>query len=432
MKPSVFSGFSVKFAAMFRERLFQNAGYLLVANYLPGLVGFVFWALAGNLYGAHDIGLASVVISAATLLAMVANLGLSIGLIRFLPAASDRPSMLQTVFGINLVAGCLFALGYLAGAPWWAAKLAAEIHGVTFNLVFVVLVIVIAVGAVVRDVFVAYREAKYSFAYTLVSQLARVLLIFPFVGRGSLGLISSTMIAFGLALIFSASLHLRKVEPTYRLTTRGDSAILNTLVPFSLGSHLTNLLLVLPQLIFPMLIMEILGPVPSAHAYIPLMIGWMITGPAVALLNSAFAESSNDHEGADRILWRTGGFAIGVSLITAVLVYFLAAPLLSLFGPEYAQNSSGLLRLLALASPFITFNQAFINYLRIYKKVKMMTVLNLFLTVMIMGMAVVVIPRLGINGSGVSVLAAYVIMTVFSAVIIWRERYNGRFLLPKH
>jgi len=432
MKPSFFSGFGVKFAGMFRQRLYQNAGYLLMANYLPGLVGFVFWALAGNLYGAHDIGLASVVISAATLLAMLANLGLSIGLIRFLPAASDRPRLLQTVFIVNLVTGILFALGYLAGAPWWAAKLTAELGGVTFNLVFVTLVSVIAVGAIVRDAFVAYREAKYSFAYTLVSQLARVVLIFPFVGRGSLGLVTSTMLAFILALAFSAGLHLRKVEPAYRLTSRVDVSMLGTLIPFSLGSHLTNLLLVLPQLVFPMLILELLGPVPSAHAYIPLMIGWMITGPAVALLNSAFAESSNDHDGADRILWRTGGVAIGVSLITAVAVYSLAAPLLSLFGPEYTQNSSGLLRLLALASPFITFNQAYINYLRIYKKVKLMTLLNLFLSAMIMGLAVVAIPRLGINGSGVSVLAAYIIMTAVSSVIIWRERHNRRSLLTEN
>jgi len=109
-----------------------------------------------------------------------------------------------------------------------------------------------------------------------------------------------------------------------------------------------------------------------------------------------------------------------------------SAPLLSLFGLEYAQNSSGLLRLLALASPFITFNQAYINYLRIYKKVKLMTLLNLFLSAMIMGLAVVAIPRLGINGSGVSVLAAYIIMTAVSSVIIWRERHNRRSLLTEN
>ena len=422
MKSPFLSNLTVKVRGVLQQRMYQNAGYLLVANYLPGLVGFVFWALAGNLYGAHDLGLTSVVISAATLLAMLANLGLSTGLIRFLPSVTDRPRLLQTVFAGNLIACLAFTGIYLAGAPLWAANLTAELNGAAFYGIFITLVVTITLGAIVRDAFVAYRAAKYSFAYTLISQLARVAFLFLFIGRGAQGLITSTMLAFGLGLIFSAGLHLRRVEPAYRLTSRLDVGVLNTLVPFSLGSHLTNILLVLPQLVFPMLILELLGPVPSAHAYIPLMIGWMITGPAVALLNSAFAESSNEHEQANRILWRSGRLAIGVSLITAVLVYILATPLLSLFGAEYAQNSSGLLRLLALAAPFITFNQAYINYLRVYKKVKLMTLINLILSLLVMGLAVITIPRLGINGSGVSVLVAYAVMTAVSALIIWRDR----------
>jgi len=408
------------------QRLYQNAGYLLAANFLPGLVGFVFWAIAGNLFGSRDIGLASVVYSAATLLAILANLGLSTGLIRFLPASPDRPRLLQTAFAANLAAGVICAAIYLAGAPIWAANLIADLNGTEFYAIFPGLVVVITLGAIVRDAFVAYRVAKYSFAYTLVSQVARIAFLFLFIGRGAQGLVVSTLCAFGLGLIYSAGLHLRKVEPGYRLTSGLDVRSLGTLIPFSLGSHLTNLLLFVPQLVFPMVILEILGPVPSAHAYIPLMIGWMITSPAVALLNSAFAESSHDQGNADRILWRSGGIAVAVTLVIGALVYVLARPLLSLIGAEYVEASTGLLRLLALAAPLITFNQAYINYLRVYKKVRLMTVLNLVLTVLIMGIAFITIPRLGINGAGVSVLAAYGVMALVAAGILLGETRNRR------
>lgn len=411
-----------KVRGMLRQPLYQNAGYLLAANFLPGLIGFVFWALAGKLFGAHAVGLASVVFSAATLLAMLANLGLSIGLIRYLPSSVDRPALLQTVFAANLAASLAFGGIYLAGAPLWAANLIAELHGAGFIAVFLALTAAITLGAIVRDTFVAYRAAKYTFAYTLVSQVARIGFLLVFIGRGASGLVSSTMLAFALGLVFSSGLHLRKVEPAYRLSSRVDAGVLRQLIPFSLGSHLTNVLLFVPQLVFPMMILEMLGAVPSAHAYIPLMIGWMVTSPAVALLNSAFAESSHDLERADRILWRTGGLAVGISVVVGAGVYALAGPLLSLVGAEYVEASQGLLRLLAVAAPLITFNQAYINYLRIYKKVRLMTVLNLALTAVIMGLAAVMIPRMGIDGAGVSVLAAYGFMAVVSTGILWNER----------
>ncbi|MRR31408.1 hypothetical protein EG834_14045, partial [bacterium] len=164
MKSPFLSSLTTKTCGIFQQRIYQNAGYLLVANYLPGLVGFVFWALAGNLYGAHDLGLTSVVISAATLLAMLANLGLSTGLIRFLPSVTDRPRLLQTVFAGNLIACLAFTGIYLLGAPLWASNLTAALHGASFYGIFIALVVTITLGAIVRDAFVAYRTAKYSFA----------------------------------------------------------------------------------------------------------------------------------------------------------------------------------------------------------------------------------------------------------------------------
>ena len=63
-----------------------RGSYALVANTVgTNVIGAVYWAVAARLYGPEDLGRATALISALTLVATLSQLNLSNTLMRFLP-----------------------------------------------------------------------------------------------------------------------------------------------------------------------------------------------------------------------------------------------------------------------------------------------------------------------------------------------------------
>ena len=81
--------------------LFLNAVFIWGSNTLPALFGVAYWWLASRIYSPADIGLASGVISAATLIGMLSRLGLDVSLIRLLPETENQDSFLSSVIVFN-------------------------------------------------------------------------------------------------------------------------------------------------------------------------------------------------------------------------------------------------------------------------------------------------------------------------------------------
>jgi len=411
-----------KISQILREKLYINAVYMLIVNVFPGIIGAFFWMVAGNLYGERVVGLASAVLSAVSLVAMLANLGLSTSLIRFLPETKDKARLLKTAYSLVLIASLLLDCIYLLGAPIWAHQLISELNNATFIGLFLIFTVVTSFGGIVRDTFLAFREAKYACFYTIIAQILRIVLLFSCVYLGTLGLIMSNAIAFAMALTVSILIFLKIIFPSFSWRFELNLLIIKQIIPYSIGNHLTNVLISVQSLVFPMIILELLGPVSSAHAYIPLILGGMILAPGSALASSAFTESTNDLNNADRILKKTGLISALLSFLIGSSVLILGPSLLSLFGKGYATESVRLLRLLSLASPFISFNQAYFTYLRTYKRLRLLMTLNIFLTASILSLAWMLLPQIGIEGCGYSILTCNILIDVFIFLFEFNKR----------
>ena len=71
------------------DPLFKNAYFLMFSSLTSAGSGFFFWLIAARFYSTSDIGLASAIISAMGLIAMLSLLGFDISLVRFLPECSS-------------------------------------------------------------------------------------------------------------------------------------------------------------------------------------------------------------------------------------------------------------------------------------------------------------------------------------------------------
>src|SRR5699024_4418201 len=107
-----------------------NATALILSTGLTSVAGFAFWALAARLLPTHAVGVGTAMVSAMTLLANLATLGLRNGLVRFLPAAGAAARrVIAGAYAASAGAAVAAAAVFLAGQRWWAPQLAFLLDG---------------------------------------------------------------------------------------------------------------------------------------------------------------------------------------------------------------------------------------------------------------------------------------------------------------
>jgi O-antigen/teichoic acid export membrane protein len=66
-----------------QDKVLRNSFFLMVSTLLMAGLGFVFWVVVARLYSPAEVGLATSLIAASTLIAYVSQLGLNNTLVRF-------------------------------------------------------------------------------------------------------------------------------------------------------------------------------------------------------------------------------------------------------------------------------------------------------------------------------------------------------------
>ena len=394
-----------------RDRpLLLNAVYIFGVSISAGLFGLVYWAMAGRWFQPEEIGLASGVISVVTLLAGFGALGFGYGLLRFLPEAEHPLRLLNTVYTFSCLLAASAGLVFLSGSRWWFPELSEIGGGNSFPAIFLLFIVSVTLGSLVRDSFVARRQARYAWRYTLLAAVARLLLLIPLIGRGAAGLVASSALAYTLALVVSAAVFLPAIQPGYRPVLILSRVELSRLLPFSSGNYMVVLITQLSQTMLPLLVIRQLGLAAGGYAYIALMVAGLLTAPGVALSTSALVESANSPGTARPVLRQAAGIGMLFSLAAGGLLYLFGPWGLQLFGPNYAKETVSLLRLLALSIPLFVLVQFYFTYLRFRKMTRRLVLLAGLLVFLTLGAVWVWLPALGIAAVGAGILFANLVL----------------------
>jgi O-antigen/teichoic acid export membrane protein len=413
---------AAKVAALLRQPLFANAGYLLGVNLVGALVGFVFWGLAARLYRPEDVGTASAVISAVALVSGIAGLGMGTGVVRFLPEARSPGRFLNSIFTFNALAALPIAIVYLIGVSVWSPSLVALRENNLYIVGFLAYVTAATVGAIVQMAFVARRRAGYALIHTCVLHGWRLLLVAVLTRLGAVGLVGSMAVSVVLATTVSLGVLLPRVESGYRLRPDLVWRDLIAIIPYSAGNYIASLLAQSSQLILPLMILETLGPASSGYAYIAWMLGNLLTTPGLALAGSAFAEGSNSPQRLSAILARATALGFALTIPAAIVLGIVAPWVLLLFGDSYAQEGSGLLRWMAAAAPLAVLTGLYFTHLRVRKQVVRLMFLSCIIAATTLGMTAALVSRLGIAVSGVGWLVGNGLVVVMALWQVVRDR----------
>ncbi|MCL0050759.1 oligosaccharide flippase family protein [Dehalococcoidia bacterium] len=203
---------------LFHIPLYSNAIYLIAASAVNALFGFAFWLIAARFYSPVAVGLASAAISAASLLAMLANLGLGYGLIRFLPhSGKNASSIINSCFSLGSLTSVVLALIFLGGINLWSPALLFIKQNPVYLTVFVLFALASTLSILTGETFIAERRAGFVLAKGIIFNLLRLpLVILLAVFFHSFGIFASLTIALGMALLIGISFFLPQAQPGYR------------------------------------------------------------------------------------------------------------------------------------------------------------------------------------------------------------------------
>jgi O-antigen/teichoic acid export membrane protein len=143
---------------------------------------------------------------------------------------------------------------------------------------------------------------------------------------------------------------------------------------YALVNYVTNQIDRAPDTLLPLIVVNQLGPDAGAYFYVAWTMGRAMGLWASAVADSFFAEGSNDPAQAPTYAWRSvklGLFLTGGLTLAMVLGGKLV---LSIYGPNYVEQSAVLLYWMAFASVFEVLQSIFASYLRIQNRLGMVFV----------------------------------------------------------
>jgi len=418
--------------SLYGVSLYRNAVYLMVGTAVADITGFAFWIIAARFYSVEAVGLGSAIIAALGLLAIFSELGLGIGLIRFLPGAGkDGNDMMNSCFTLSGLASVAVALIFLAGLRFWSPALLVVRQHPIFFTAFVVFAVATALQPLVSNVFLAKLNTKFIVIKGVITGSLKIalILIFAMFFTNAFGIFASTGLAVAIALLFAAFWFLPKVQNGYRLFPKIEKRVLNELSHYAAGNYVARILLLMTPLVLPLVVLNILGAEMNAYFYIAWTVAVVFQVIPSSIFNSLFAEGSNDEASIRTNTAKSLKFTFLLLLPLTLLILIIAEKLLLLFGQAYADNAALLLRIVVVAVIPWGINYLYVSIERVRKNIKGIITVAAVATCLSLGLSCFLMLEMGLVGVGIGYAAGQTIVAIAVVIHLWR-RYHPRITVP--
>ena len=392
--------------ALHGEPLLRNGHVLTASSVLAAALGAIFWVLATSWYDTATVGRSYAALSAVLLLSGIGQLNLADVLVRFMPSAGPRAGRLaRRCYLAGGLSTAVFAVVFLLLVPEIAPGLGYLREPVT--------AICFVAGAAGYSIFIMQDGALTGLRRTgwvlgenaLFAAVKAALLVLCGILALGAGILVAWTGALITALVVTNIFLFRHAVPVHQ-REHLDAPPPQRLVGYAAADYVGAQFRMAAYNVVPLLVLNRLGPDGSAYFSLAWVIAYSLFMVAYNMGSSLIVEAARSPERlvehARRVLRHNV-----VLLVAASLLLVLAAPwMLSLFGPQYAEHGTALLRLLALSAvPNLLLSVA-IDVARARRRLGWVVFLQAVLCVLVLGLSVLLIPRMGVTGVGVAWLVA--------------------------
>lgn len=377
--------------AVTSDPVLVNSALVFATTLMMAGGGAVFWVVAARLQSAEDVGLAGSLVSAADSLALFAQLGLNITLMRTMPISRRKAADVATASLVVFTAGAGFALLYCLLLPLTAPRLTAVLGSPWTIGLYCLLVAGTALNVLTDSIFLSINRVwSYLRLNGILLVVVKLGLPFLLVGAGALGLYGAAGGAALLCAVASVIVIFRHVPGRRSLS---PSRELLGAGRFAGAGYATYVLHVIPQMVLPLLVINALGAAGGGVFFISFQIATLQNAILLAVANSTYAESERVPDGRRRVV-RRGGITMGVYSLAGIAVMFVMAPyFLHVFGSSYADEGTTTLRILSFSTLATAFNYWSAIRLRLSRHLRSMILVQAVSTVVMLALAVVAAPH---------------------------------------
>lgn len=379
-----------RFKAYLNKPLYKGSFYITLTSFFNAVFGLLFWFTAAKLYTSVELGYATAMISAMSLLDLLSKLGFDQYIIRFLPE-DNRDMVISN--SIVLVFASSLILGIFSVLFW------AELFKGT--ILFLLCLLSSSLISITSNIFIAMRRSDLYFLQNLILG-ARIILLFLLVPLGSLGIFSSMGMSFLLALVISFYF-LWKMNITFNFNLR--PILKADIIFFLLGNYLTTVLMLAPSQVLPILVFKVLGPENTAYYYIAYSITSLLLIVPYAISTSMFVEGSYG-EHMSKIFRQSILIIILILLPITLLFLFFSGSILELVGGNY-MGAEEVMQIMIPSTIFISIYLVYISMDKIMKNNRNIISVSGFAFISLVGMSYIFMNDFGLIGIGYAWFLSY-------------------------
>ncbi|WP_374777667.1 lipopolysaccharide biosynthesis protein [Streptomyces sp. NBC_01310] len=372
--------------------MFRSSFFLLASTVTTAGLSFLFWVVVARFYPPEQVGLATSLISATSLLSYLSMFGLNSTLIRFPADDAARNGQVTQSMALVVLVSCAAAGLYLLGLPWYGHKLLFIRDHPHLAVLFVLFCACAAVNLLVKAVFISARMAQYNVLFDGILQgLAKIAAPVALVGFGAVGIVGSAGIGYVVAV--AAALLLLRRHLGFRFDFRSRGTRLREQLRFSVASYVSSLINLAPVLVTPLIVLQKLGASEAGYYFVAFQIAALLNSVSTAVGEAVFAEVSSDESRFGELLRRSGKIIAAVQVPAVAVVASGSGLLLLMFGADYASTARGLLSVLAVAALPVALNTWACFGLKLAQRMKQLITANVILACTTIGLASLWAPR---------------------------------------
>lgn len=355
---------------IYNDHLYNNAIWLILNSIMLTGLGFFFWTINARLFTSEQVGFGTAIITSMQLIVGISSLGFNIALVRYLPQSKNKERMIRSCFTISGTMALVISIIFILGLDMFSPKLGFIRENLLYGILFSVFVVFNIIFILIEAVLIVHRKSKLVFLKNLVFSILKLAFPFLLVSMGAFGIFSSWGFSAIAALI--VILILIRMRPGFVV----DTKIMRRMFKFSSGNYIAGFLRAAPNLIIPLMMVNLVEPEMAAYFYIALMIASLLYVIPNAISAPLIVESSLTQNKLPLIIKRVLRFAFVLLLPGVVVLLVSGKYLLLLFGKAYSDNGLMLLQILVLSSIPASINIIYEAVKNIQHKIKTVVMLN--------------------------------------------------------
>jgi len=405
------------------NQLFRNAYALMLNTGISAVLGLGYWLVAARYYSESAVGQGSAAIAAMKLLAGLTAVTLTGALARFIPVAGRATGRLifRTYAGSSVVVASAAVLFLLTLNLWGPSY--RFLHGPLNGLGFILAVVAWSVLTLQDGVLTGLRSALWvPVGNTVFSAVKLVLLIGLAAAIPTTGVFVSWIAAIALSVVPLGLLVFRRLVPRHIKATEDHAKppSVKEIGRFLAGDYTGSLFSLAVVYLVPVIVASQVSSTDNAYFYITTTIGGTVNLLAINMGASLTVEGSHDPA---RLASNTRAALKRMARIMLPVcgLLFLGAPfILHVFGDGYAHAATPLLRWFAVGALLRVVMETYFAVLRAQSRTSGLAYLQGLLCVLVLGLTVILLPRMGLTGAGVAEISSLAVIVTIAAPRLYK------------